>query len=52
MRLPFLLKIYLIKVGKTMINKKTFRIAISAIFVAIILVQTFVPYIGYIRILP
>ena len=35
-----------------MINKKTFRIAISAIFVAIILVQTFVPYIGYIRILP
>ncbi len=52
MRLPFLLKIYLIKVGETMINKKTFRIAISAIFVAIILVQTFVPYIGYIRILP
>lgn len=35
-----------------MINKKTFRVAISAIFVAIILVQTFVPYIGYIRILP
>ncbi len=35
-----------------MISKKTFRIAISAIFVAIILVQTFVPYIGYIRILP
>ena len=35
-----------------MINKKTFRIAISAIFAAIILVQTFVPYIGYIRILP
>ena len=35
-----------------MINKKTFRIAIAAVFVAIILVQAFVPYIGYIRILP
>ena len=35
-----------------MINKKTFRVAISAIFVAIILVQTFILYIGYIRILP
>lgn len=35
-----------------MTNKKVQNITIGAIFVAILIIQSFVPYLGYIRILP